>query len=65
MTSEHDFDKWYDELGRLAGERGLSWLVSPQKDGHRAAFEQGLSPDDELNALFDIGQWRGCGCGGG
>ncbi|MDT3670162.1 MAG: hypothetical protein ROZ37_07495 [Aromatoleum sp.] len=65
MTNEHDFDAWCDELERIAGERGLSWLVSPRKEGHLAAFQQGLSPDDELNALFDIGQWRGCGCGGG
>jgi hypothetical protein len=55
---------WLSELRRLAQERELEWLVCTGPNAHRAAFDQGLSPGEELGTLHDMSQWRGCGCGG-
>lgn len=60
------FDAWYARYRGLAAERDLLWLA-PQAPGpgHRAAFESGTDPEDELNQLAGMAEWRGCGCGGG
>ena len=63
--SEGAFERWFAEFGRLARERQLEWLVTAGAEPRRAAFDRGLSPDEELTALADMSEWRGCGCGGG
>lgn len=62
---ERSYESWLCELVRLAKELELDWLVAPTTNTHRAAFDDGLSPDEELAALKDMSEWRGCGCGGG
>jgi len=59
------FDRWFAQFARLARERELEWLVRAGSGPHRAAFDRGLSPEEELTALADMSEWRGCGCGGG
>ena len=64
-TQSHlSYASWLAELACVAKERELEWLVSVGSDIHRAAFDKGLSPDEELTALADMCEWRGCGCGG-
>ena len=63
--SEHAFERWFAEFARLARERELEWVVKAGPAPRRQAFDLGLSPDDELTALAEISEWRGCGCGGG
>lgn len=63
--AEIPYDVWLAQLQALANERDLLWLVSPQTDAHHDAYSKGLTPEDELTALADMAQWRGCGCGGG
>lgn len=60
------FDAWYQRFRGLAAEHDLLWLA-PEVPGpqHRAAFESGADPEDELNQLASMSEWRGCGCGGG
>ena len=60
------FERWYARYRALAAERDLLWLA-PAAPGpqHRAAFESGADPEDELDELSSLAQWRGCGCGGG
>ena len=68
MTSSAQFtsyETWFAEFARIAQQRELAWLVSTEPDAHRTAFNEGLSPDDELAALERMSEWRGCGCGGG
>lgn len=66
MTTETDerYAAWLAEFTRLALEQELDWLVPSDPEVRRAAFEQGQSPQEELAALKDICEWRGCGCGG-
>ena len=59
------FDHWRQELLRLAKARDLEWIVGTTGDAHRAAYDKGLTADEELSALADMAEWRGCGCGGG
>jgi len=63
--SEVSYESWLNELLCAARERELEWLVSVDSGIHRAAFDKGLSPDEELAARADMAEWRGCGCGGG
>jgi hypothetical protein len=58
------FDSWMQTLRALAAERGLQWLMDDSGGTHRDGFDRGLSPDEELTALADMAEWRGCGCGG-
>jgi len=62
---DRSYKSWTMQLQNLAAKRNLEWVVSTQSNAHRAAYESGLSPDEELTALADMSQWRGCGCGGG
>lgn len=59
------YEDWHRELLRLAVERELQWIVGHSADAHRAAYDSGLTPDEELSTLADMAEWRGCGCGGG
>ena len=63
--SEVSYESWLRELVRAAKERELEWLISVESGIHRAAFDKGLSPEEELSTLADMSEWRGCGCGGG
>ncbi|MET0988074.1 MAG: hypothetical protein ABW034_21970 [Steroidobacteraceae bacterium] len=59
------YERWLMELQQLAKMQDMEWLIAPRSDTHRAAFDKGLSPGEELAALKDMSEWRGCGCGGG
>jgi hypothetical protein len=61
---DRSYKSWTMQLQKLAAERDLEWIVSTKPNAHRTAYESGLSPEEELTALSDMGQWRGCGCGG-
>jgi hypothetical protein len=56
---------WHERLKACARENDMAWIVSDNPDGHRAAYEAGLAPEQELKELADMAEWRGCGCGGG
>lgn len=58
------FEQWLAALRRAAEMRGVEWVVDPTGASHRAAFEAGQTPEDELQVLADMAEWRGCGCGG-
>ena len=58
------YEDWLAELRRLAAARDLAWMIARDAQAHRGAFDAGLSADDELNALADMAEWRGCGCVG-
>jgi hypothetical protein len=62
---DQTYHSWLADLERLAQEVDLGWLVSPGSETHRASWQRGLRPEEELTALQDISEWRGCGCGGG
>lgn len=59
------FDDWYAELRTLAVKEEAEWVVAPLAEAHRSGFSEGLSPEEELQQLLDMAEWRGCGCGGG
>lgn len=59
------FEIWFDELKQAAARRELSWLIASSPESHRKGYDKGLTPDEELNSLADLAEWRGCGCGGG
>lgn len=63
-ASEADFQHWLAQLRALARERELDWLIGRDAATHRAAYQAGLSADQQLCELADMAQWRGCGCGG-
>jgi hypothetical protein len=63
-SPDFSYEAWLTRFKRLATQRDLAWIVSTEPDAHRAAYESGLTPDEELTALADMGQWRGCVCGG-
>ena len=60
-----DFLRWHQELRQLAQTADSAWLVSSEAKSHCGAYQQGLSPEEELAELDELAQWRGCGCGGG
>ncbi|MET0658819.1 MAG: hypothetical protein ABW110_11755 [Steroidobacteraceae bacterium] len=59
------YEHWLAELQRLAKAQDVEWLIAPASHTHRAGFEKGSTPEEELAALKDLAEWRGCGCGGG
>lgn len=58
------YAEWLAQLRRLARAEDLEWVVDANGGTHREAFLRGASPIDEFIVLKDMGQWRGCGCGG-
>lgn len=44
------FNAWMHALRKLAATRELTWLLGAAVD-NKAAFDDGLSPDEALNAL--------------
>lgn len=65
MRTGESFEQWLQRLRQLAEERELEWLVCGNGENFRAAYEADRSPEEELQSLADISEWRGCGCGGG
>ena len=63
--SNYSYESWLAEFTRIAMEQGLDWLVPSEPSARRAAFDKGLTPEEELTALKEVAEWRGCGCGGG
>lgn len=43
------FLKWYDELVELARAEDLLWIISNYSEDHRDGYEDGLTPDEELD----------------
>ena len=43
------FNQWYDELCELAKREGILWLISNYPEDHRESYEDGLTPDEELD----------------
>lgn len=41
------FETWYSNLNAIAKMQGAGYLIAGAED-HRDAFEDGLSPDEEL-----------------
>jgi hypothetical protein len=60
-----EYESWFAELASLARDRGLEWMVQKDAKTHQDSHAMGLSPEEELAALADMAEWRGCGCGGG
>jgi hypothetical protein len=58
------FLSWHAELLQLAKTSDSCWLVATDAAAHLAAYQKGLSPEEELAELDELAQWRGCGCGG-
>lgn len=48
LIVEHMFGLWFEQLRDLAKTRGVMWLVGDAAS-HRASFDEGLSPQDELD----------------
>lgn len=63
--SDQLFNQWLSELTQLALDEGLEWMVTDSDQALRASFLAGKRPVDELIELSRLGQWQGCGCGGG
>ena len=59
------YPQWLAQLRELARRDELEWLIAGGDRPHLAAYEAGLSPQEELQELADMAEWRGCGCGGG
>jgi hypothetical protein len=43
------FDEWWTELQKVAAEKDLSFLLSPEKEDHKIGWTDGYSPQDELD----------------
>lgn len=41
-------EEWYDELVQLAKAQGVAWLLSDSAEDHREGYEDGLTPEEEL-----------------
>ncbi len=63
--SDVSYDAWLNRFRSLARDADMTWPLSSDGAAHRPAFEQGLQPDEELQVLRDLAEWRGYGCGGG
>lgn len=48
VLTEHMFGLWFTRLQELAINRGVMWLVG-EPASHRGSFDEGLSPQDELD----------------
>lgn len=64
MTAPQTYESWLRELQALAAQSECDSLLSREPDAYRAAYEQGLTANQEFFQLQDMAQWRGCGCGG-
>lgn len=43
------FEEWYDELVELAEDEDLLWLISNYPEDHREGYEDGYTPEEELD----------------
>ncbi len=60
-----EFEHWWVRLRAEAARREASWLIGGERDFYRPSFEAGRSPEEEVEALQQVAEWRGCGCSGG
>lgn len=44
---------WHARLQKLARERGVAWMICPDPETHREAFEDGLTIEEELSDQID------------
>ncbi len=56
---------WLAEFTRLAREQDAEWLIPADASLPLPGFATGATPQEELTALKEMAEWRGCGCGGG
>lgn len=63
--TDPEFAAWLGELHRQAVAEDIAWAVDRGGAIHREAFDAGHTPQQEMVALRDMAQWRGCGCGAG
>jgi len=59
------YDEWLARFRQRAIERQVEWLAECSPETYRSIYERGVLPEDELDTLADMSEWRGCGCGGG
>ena len=64
VTEQPRFEEWLNRLRALAAARDLGWAIDPSGETHQTGYEKGLAPEEELQSLADMSEWRGCGCGG-
>jgi hypothetical protein len=50
VMAQYAFERWFATLTDLATKRGQNWLLG-EPASHRASFEEGITPLDELNHL--------------
>lgn len=43
------FQKWFDELIKMARDEDISYLISPNPEDHRESYEDGSTPEEELD----------------
>lgn len=51
VMAQYAFERWFATLTELATIRGLAWLLGDAAS-HRDSFDEGLSPQDELDQLI-------------
>jgi hypothetical protein len=66
MNAHHDeeFKMWLAVLTALAADGCHGWAIDPTGASHRATFDAGGTPEEELLSIVAMAEWRGCGCGG-
>ena len=47
------FDEWWAEVKRLAKEKNIEFLLSDDPEDHRFSYEDGDSPEYELDVHID------------
>lgn len=48
-----DLASWHARLQQLAREKGVGWMICPDMESHRWSFEEGLTPEEELEEQID------------
>jgi hypothetical protein len=47
------FAVWYDKLVELAKAKRVLWLISDCPEDHRESYDDGMTPEDELDVQLD------------
>jgi hypothetical protein len=50
---ELTFNLWYAELQRIAALTKNTWVISLDPEDHRAAYEDGVTPQEELDCQLE------------
>jgi len=53
LRSSEMLAAWHARLTKLAREKGVAWMICPDMETHREAFEDGLTPEEELQEQID------------